>query len=178
MMKRFLAPALLLLTSCTSAAYLPAVAAPSWDTVPAGVVEALCRRLHDDAIATGVLGIVKTTQPLTSSQSLGALGHAAQKRGDATRAAEAMKSGTRVIPISFGDESSCEWVQVAPAEARKQSDQMTVEISAPIPNPFAPQEAGMFARVSLGGQMPAWYWIPLGSRNGAWAVGHIMPLVM
>ncbi|HET7437668.1 MAG TPA: hypothetical protein VFN10_23385 [Thermoanaerobaculia bacterium] len=165
----------LLAAACSSSSLLPAVPAPQWDVVPAGVVDALCSRLRADAVASGTIAIVSTTQPLATNESLGALGHATQKRADAMRAAEALRTGGKAIPLTI-HQGSCDWQPLAAPS--HQADQLVVELSAPIPNPFANQESGMFARVSLAGDSATWYWIPLGSRGGVWAVGNIMPLVM
>jgi hypothetical protein len=50
-----------------------------------------------------------------------------------------------------------------------------VELSAPFANPFG-KEAGIVARVSLGGQHPAYYYIPLASRGDHWVVGYVSVL--
>ncbi|HWW62429.1 MAG TPA: hypothetical protein VN181_13740, partial [Thermoanaerobaculia bacterium] len=134
-----------------------------------------CRRLHDDAIATGgTLGIVTTTRPLATTTTMTALAQAHFKRANAARVVEAMTDSHGSIPVSVAN-GSCTWQpisDIAPAHR----DMMIVELSSPVANPYARNEAGLFARVSLGGEDPSWYWIPLTQRGGDWAVGHILPL--
>lgn len=163
-MKRLLV--ILLLTACaTTPSSQPA--APEWDVVPAGLVEAFCSRLRMDAIATGGgLAIVRTTQPIASAQAYSGLG-----RSVGNKARTAPQPG-RTMPIDLGA-GSCGWTPIDSMNAQRDRDVMVVELSSPVPNPFVPGAAGIFARVSLGGEHASWYWIGLVPRGGGWTVGSI-----
>jgi hypothetical protein len=164
---------LLTFSSCATApASLPV---PQWNAVPAGIVESLCRRLQDDAIATvGTLAIVRTTQPLANTTTMSSLASAYYKKANTAGAVDAMVASHGSIPIDVAG-GSCTWDSIGGIDAAHR-DMMVVELSSPLANPYARNEAGLFARVSLGGSEPSWYWIPLGQRGGAWSIGHIMPL--
>lgn len=165
---RFAALVAILLTACSSSAP-PAPAVPEWDMVPAGVLESLCSRLQMDAVTSGgTLTVVKTTQPLATPSMLASLA-----RG-ASRARKVPPPSNRTIPIQVTS-GTCTWKAVDAVDRDSQFDEVVVELSAPFANPFA-REAGIIARVSLGGEHPAYYWIPLGSRGDQWSVGFVSVL--
>lgn len=170
-MRIAVAALIVLLTSCTSK---PPVAAPEWDSIPAGVVEVLCRRLQMDAIATGRLTIVGVTQPLATPQSLAALA-GTQPRRMRNEAAPVAATVNRAIPITTRG-TSCTWQTIDVREMNRHPDDMIVELSAPLTNPFNKREAGLFARVSLGQEHPSWYWIPLTPTGDGWAPGFVLVL--
>ncbi len=164
--------ALLLLTACASAPQPAGPLAPEWEAVPAGIADALCLRLKMDAIATGAVTIVQTTQPLATPLTLGALGNITKKRGKPSNAPIV----NRVIPIVLTSAGSCTWTAIDVSAIPRHADEMVVELSAPVPNPYATGDAGIFARVSLAGEHSTWYWLPLVQRGGGWSAGLALPL--
>jgi hypothetical protein len=147
---------------------------PEWDRVPAGVAESLCRRLQMDAIATtGSVAIVGDTQPLATAESVAALASVSRRRGDAAKLAIT----NRTIPVSL-TRSPCDWNVVKVERVRTSHDEMIVELSAPIANPYTRNEAGVFARVSLSGEHASWYWVPLVPTGNTWAAGFALVLPM
>jgi hypothetical protein len=169
-----------LVTACaTSSNTSKPAPVPQWDAVPPGAVEAFCQRLQMDTVASGApLTIVRTTQPIATQQALVALGGMTGGRATSGVAEEALQAGQRSIPISVPQTSAsgCVWNPADRLDPRIHSDRMVVELSAPLPNPFVRNAAGFFARVSLGGQNAAWYWVGLVPRGGGWGVGPIIPL--
>lgn len=162
----------LLLAACASQPPAPPVTAPLWDTVPPGVAEGLCRRLQSDALATGEVLIVKVTQPLLSPDLVVALGSSVTHRG---RTQPMPPLLNRAIPVATTP-SSCSWKPIDVRDLDRNADMMIVELSAPVLNPYRSGEAGVFARASLAGQHPAWYWIPLAQRGDRWTPGIAMVL--
>ena len=161
----------LALVSCASKQpVVPAV--PSWDVVPLEVVEALCSRLKMDAVATGRLTIVEVTQPLATPRSLAAVRSATPGRHQgASGPAQVVH---HALPLTL-EGSSCQWKPVE-SRASAGSDEMVVELSAPLSNPYLPSEAGMFVRVGLGGHHESWYWISLMTNGKAWGVRFVSVL--
>ena len=152
---------------------LPAIAAPratapDWDVVPAGVTEALCQRLKMDAVATGNLSIVRITQPLVTAASLAVLPGPKKKK----RRPSVDRPSNRAIPIALG-RGGCHWQPIDAADISSKHDEMVVELSAPLANPHVKGEAGLFVRVSLGSEHPAWYWISLVPRDEGWTLRFI-----
>jgi hypothetical protein len=161
-----------LLTACASVPAAPIVA-PQWDAIPARVVDALCRRLQMDAIATGRTAIVKVTQPLANTQSMSALAGSTTPRGAKRRANAAVVN--RAIPIELG-RGPCTWEPIDVRDADKLTDAMLVELSAPLLHPFNTHEAGVLARVSLADQHQSLYWISMVPRGDQWAVRFVSVL--
>jgi hypothetical protein len=168
--------AVLLLAACAASDPQP-IAAPEWDAMPGGVVDALCQRLQAEGIASGApIAVVKTTQPIVSMPALVALSATSKRRASAERAAEALRQTQKALPLELS--GSCAWQPLDRLDPQHDFDLMAVELSAPMVNPFEPREAGLFARVSLGGQHPSWYWISLVPRGGGWVVGSIGALAV
>lgn len=142
--------------------------------VPSGVIDVICTRLRDDAIST--VSVVKTTQRIATPQALSVLGASYGKRTTNDRITAALASGQRSVPIETRS-NVCTVTPVDRLDGRLHADAMILELSTPLANPFARNEAGVFARVSLGGQHPAWYWIPLGKTGGQWLAGQALPLM-
>jgi hypothetical protein len=161
---------LILLTACASGK--APLAAPDWDTVPEGVVTALCRRLQMDALATGNTAIVRVTQPLATPESLAALAGTTAAPGSKRQATGVTN---RAIPITLG-RGSCAWQPIDVRQAAAITDAMVVELSAPLLHPYNKNEAGLLARVSLAEQHPSWYWISMVPRKGEWAVRYVSVL--
>jgi hypothetical protein len=173
---RAAAVTLLLFAACATSK--PKLAAPEWSEVPPNVLEVLCSRFHSEGISRDqVLNVVATTRPLVTATSMQALSAAAFFHGrlDPDAPAQAMREGSRTIPIraTAGD---CSWRTIPASGVALQTDVMTVELSAPLVNPFVRNSVGMLARLSLGGDAPFWYWIPIGERAGGWAAGPPMTL--
>ncbi len=147
---------------------------PEWDLIPASIGEALCTRLKMDAIATsGAVTIVASTQPLASPRAVAALAGVSKKKGKPNIPASAFANRTIPIVLTTG---ACRWHLIDAAEMPRYADEMIVELSAPVPNPFTVNEAGMFARVSLAGENASWYWIRLVPAADGWSPGLVVPL--
>lgn len=166
-MRNLIVIVFLLLTACASK---PPLAAPQWDAVPPHITDALCARLKMDAIATGSISIVPVTQPLVTPESLSRLSATSTKIGSREVTIPAVN---RAIPIALG--KACEWKKVDAANIKKYSDERIVELSYPILNAGA-REVGMFARVTLGGDLPDWYWLALAPAEDQWLVRFIFVL--
>jgi hypothetical protein len=152
--------------------------APDWSVIPPTLTEALCLRLRMDAMATGNVTIVTTTQPLATPHTVAALANIAKRR----RKQRALASPNaaivnRVIPVSL-PAGTCSWTPIEVRDMARHSDEMIVELSAPLPNPYEEGEAGVFARVSLGGENASWYWVPLVAQGTTWAAGMPVSLVI
>ena len=153
------------------------LAAPEWETIPLGVVDAFCQRLQAEGLGVGgTMAIISTTQPIATMNALAAVGGPSPRRVTGERAAAALRGGQKSIPITLG--GNCAWTAVDPQGADRWRDLMLVELSAPVANPFAPGQAGLFARVTLNAQNASWYWITLAPRPGGWAVGYIQALAV
>jgi hypothetical protein len=124
-----------------------------------------------DAIATGAVSIVPVTQPLVTAESLAVLSATTTKM--VGRGGAPVLAVNRAIPIALG--SSCQWKEIDALDIRKHTDEMVVELSSPILNAGA-REVGMFARTSLGGEHPQWYWIALAPAGNQWAVRFVFVL--
>ena len=166
--------ALLFTTACRTAKPPEGPLAPEWDAIPPGIAEALCVRMKIDAVATGTLAFVTTTQPLATPLSLGALGNLGMHNPRKDVGAHVAEVN-RAIPVTLA-QGTCNWRPVALRDIRKHSDEMLLELSAPLPNPFVAHEAGLFARVSLGGENANWYWLPLLPSGSGWTAGMALPL--
>ena len=167
---------LLLLTACTTRPPAPPLVAP--DSVSAAVLEGLCGRLRIDAIAspTAPLAVVSETRPLATRESMGALAMTARGRVKGNRIPASAVEANRTVPVTVRN-GQCTWRAVAPAQIDGHRDEMLVELSAPAINPYAPKEAGVFARVAVGGDGASWYWISLHPYGDQWAVGNVSVLV-
>ena len=169
--------ALLLFVSCASSSPQTQLTTPAWDAIPPGVLDTLCSRLRMDAIATGApLAIVGTTRALANQQSLSALAFTARgAKPRNNRVGGSVADANRAIDV-VTEGSACAWRKISVADAARLHDEMVVELSAPALHPFSPREAGLFARVSLGGQGDSWYWISLLPAGDRWAVGSVTVL--
>lgn len=165
-------PLLLLLAACATAPPA-ALVSPEWDAIPSGVIDIICTRLRDDAITA--VSVVRTSQRIATPQALAVLGDSYGKRTTNDRMAEALASGQKSVPVQTTS-SVCAVTPIDRMDHRLH-DAMILELSSPLANPFARNEAGLFARVSLGGQHASWYWIPLGKTGGTWMAGQALPLM-
>ena len=171
MTKCIVAALALFLGGCATKA--PPVTTPDWQAVPPQVIEGLCRRLQDDAIATGTLAIVQVTQPLATAESLSAL---AQVSAGTMPKGKIEPIVNRVIPLQTSP-GSCTWEPIDIREAKRRTDAMIVEVSSPLVNPFDQHEAGVFARVSLAGASDSWYWVSMVPVPQGWTVKKVSVLV-
>jgi len=172
-MKTFRVLALCLLAAACASAPKKEVQAPQWDAIPPRVVEALCRRLQLDALATGRTAIVKVTQPLANARNLVALAGSTAPRGAKRLAAAAVVN--RAIPIELG-RGACAWDPIDVRDTGKYKDAMLVELSAPLLHPYNKNEAGVLARVSLNDQHQSLYWISMVPRGDQWGIRFVSVL--
>jgi hypothetical protein len=154
---------------------------PPPDTISATALDALCARLQMDAFATGSpLALVNTTRPLATQTSVSSLMLIAERNAHTNpqRLGMTMVQGNRALPVSI-DGSSCAWKSITLAQAASLRDEVIVELSAPAPSPFSARDAGIFARVSVGGEgsSASWYWIALAAYGDRWAVRGVSVLV-
>ena len=160
--------------ACTPPPPKPQLAPP--DVVSPAVLDALCGRLRMDAIAsTAPLTVVGVTRPLATQQSMSALAMTARGRVKSGRIAQSAAEGNRAIALETGG-TSCTWRPIAPAQLSRHQDEMVLELSAPMVNPFMPREGGLFARVTVGGEGASWYWVSLVPYGGQWAVRGVSVL--
>jgi hypothetical protein len=146
---------------------------PDWEAIPSGVIDVVCTRMRDDGVTD--VAVVKTTQRIATPEALGTLGAAYGQHTTNERATAALATGQRSLPVE-AKSRVCAVTPIERMDGQRYADAMILELSPPIANPFARNEAGLFARVSLGGQHPTWYWVPLGHSGGMWAVGQALPL--
>ena len=149
---------------------------PEFKVIPAVVLDAMCVRLHDEGFSREqVIDLVIETRPLVNGPSLAALAEAAFYKGkaDAQLMQEAIATNDLKLPIAKA--TGCAWHPVT-ATATPRSDAMRLEISAPFTPPFKKGGLGVLTRLSLGGEAPMWYWIPLFYNQGVWIAGQPAPL--
>ena len=169
--------AILLFTTCASAATPPAL--PPWTSVPPLVVQAVCTKLQSEGLG-GRINVVTTTEPIITRESLLGLAAAAdqQSKTDPTQLAAAISATTSKLPVNVEvTPETCDLHGVASAHDSR-DDELLLQLSPPFVNPFVRRSTGILARLSLGGEAPQWYWIPLGSKNGAWLVSMPMSLAV
>jgi len=169
--------ALAALTGCASSSSGPVVQPPAWTQLPGVLLDSLCSTLQNEGVSPENLVIVKTTQPLVSGASLRSVAHVYGKDANVGSLANLLNTATPPLPLALS-EAHCKWQPIAQLDPVRNHDQMVVELSPPIPNPFQRNEAGVMARMSVGGHDAQWYWIPLGNRNGNWAIGIVLPMDM
>jgi hypothetical protein len=176
MTKRHTLIALLFASCATTPA--PPTLPPTWTAVPGVVLDAFCAKLQREGISPETTVVVGTTQPLVSGASLRSVAHLYGKDAEVGQFAQALNAAITPLPLALKDAAGCKWKTIAKLDPIRNVDQMVVEMSAPIPNPFQRNEAGVLARMSLGGHDAQWYWVPLGQRNGVWAIGIVLPMDM
>lgn len=167
----------LLVGSCASKPDL-ITEAPHWSEVPGTVVEAFCSRRHDEGISPEItINVVRTTRPLVTAAALRGLAAAAssKQRIDTDRVAAAIAAGNATIEVNLPS-GGCAWRRLEVSSMKNAFDTMTLELSAPLLNPFARSSAGLLARLSLSGQGTTWYWLPVAQRGSQGVIGSPMPL--
>ena len=151
----------------------PLLEPPAWGMIPAGVTDLLCSRLQMDALATDTVTVLRVTQPLVTSESIATLKSSIASPNARKPPKEMAQPVNRALPIQFGQR--CAWKPLGAFDARP-ADEMLVELSAPIVNPVIPSEAGLFVRVTLAGEHPAWYWIALIPHGSEWGARRVYVL--
>ena len=171
---------LLLLFSVSCASPKPPMVAPVWTTVPPIVLEALCSKLKDEGVPSATsIAVVKMTQPLASGRAVAALANLSfKKKKGSAHAADDVSATMSRMPVSIPNGGGCAYHPIDALDRERDADMMVVQVSSPFVNPYAPNEAGVIAQYSLGGQASQWYWIPFGKRGDEWGVGLAMPLAM
>jgi hypothetical protein len=169
----FLPLVTLLATSCSLKPPPPATV-PQWTAVPAVVVQAMCIKLHTEGMS-GAVNVVSSTEPLITRESLIGLGEVAEQQDskkDPSQVAASLAAGAPKLPVVIEvPEGSCEFHAVASAKEAR-DDEMLLQLSSPLVNPYERESAGLFARLSLGGENPQWYWVPLAkTKEGKWLAG-------
>jgi hypothetical protein len=157
--------AILFAAACASA---PQPTTPPPAAVPSSVVEVMCGRMRSEGMSSD-LRIVRTTQPLVTPAVIAALAEVAFYRGKPV--APVFPNAT--IPV---EPASCSRSMIDTLNARRDADAMVLQFSSPFSNPYTRHQIGVIAHLSLGGESPSWYWIPLAERNGSWGPG--LPLML
>ena len=169
----FAMASLFLVAGCASK---PPINPPTWTEVPAVVTDAMCGRLRGEAISgDATIAIVQTTQPLVSQRSLQSLGAMYNRAGNPSAIMQSMASLSQPLPVRITEQ--CHWKPITTINPDAH-DEMVLQLSSPFVNPFAPQEAGVFARLSLAGRDAQWYWVPMAQRKGQgpWLIGMVLPM--
>lgn len=177
MMARILVLGLLLGATSASAAAPPPL--PPWTSIPPTVVQAVCSKLQSEGLS-GRINVVTTTEPIITRESLLGLAAAAdqQSKNDPTQLAAAISAATSKLPVSVEVATeTCDLHAIATAHDSR-DDELLLQLSAPFVNPFVRRSTGILARLSLGGEAPQWYWIPLGTKNGTWLTSLPMSLAV
>lgn len=156
----------------------PPPAPTTWTSLPPTIVQALCTKLHAEGMG-GTINIVTTTAPLITRESLIGLAAAADapSKKDQSKLNDVLAVASLKLPIALEGTGACELHPIASAAAGH-SDEMLLELSAPFVNPFERKSTGLLARLSLAGEAPQWYWIPLGLHNGQWMPSLPMALAV
>jgi hypothetical protein len=161
-----IAAAVLLIAACK---HTPPPPPPTFTSVPRGALDAMCLRLKDEGVSSE-LRVVRNSQPLITQASLQALGEAAFARiapnTEALQAAAALS-----IPVDVRPES-CARRTIDVIDPVRDSDAMVLEFSTPFANPFVRKQIGVLARLTVGGESPIWYWIPLMQQKDRWIAGR------
>jgi hypothetical protein len=151
----------------------PPATVPQWEAVPAVVVQAMCIKLHTEGMS-GPVTVVSSTEPLITRESLMGLGEIADQadsKKDPSLLATSIAAGSPKLPVTVEVPEGCEFHAVASVKEVR-GDEMVLQISSPLVNPYEKVSAGLFARLSLGGENPQWYWVPLAkTKEGKWVAG-------
>ncbi|MDQ6800658.1 MAG: hypothetical protein M3041_07450 [Acidobacteriota bacterium] len=163
-MKRAL---LLFAAACAST---PHPTSPPPAVIPSAVVEVMCGRMRSEGMSSD-LRIVRTTQPLVTPAVIAALADVAFYRGKPV--ATVMPNAS--VPV---EPASCSRVMIDALNPKRDADTMVLQFSSPFSNPYTRHQIGVIARLSLGDDSPAWYWIPIADRNGSWGPGSPLMLAV
>ncbi len=166
-----------LIVSCSSA---PPVAKPDWPRVPRIVLDGFCLRLRGEGIARDTpIEVFRHTQALIRADSLSSLRNASFKKTDMNFAqlADQLNAASKELVLELPS-NGCVWRGIDAIDPRRDADVMVLQLSTPFVNPFGKNEAGLFARLSIGNDSAQWYWIPIARQGEQWGVGLIQPLDM
>ena len=137
--------------------------------LPPAALDVMCQRLRAEGM-TSEVRVVKETQRIITPASLKALAEASYSAKDVKPEVVQAILLTPLIPIEK-PEKTCISRFITSAEAARANDVMLIQFSSPFANPFARNQSGTLARLSLGGEASTWYWIPLIYRNDQWLAG-------
>jgi len=176
--------AVVLFLSCRSAPVIAEREPFTWNRIPSGVLDAICAAsIRSEGLGThSIIHVVPRSQSLVSTASLVGLRRVyfvKLGKGLATtpQLAASITSELTSIPLDIPAAGrSCDWASLEHFDRARDRDKMILQVSAPFGNPYAKSEWGAFARLTVGGDAPAWFWVPLKTSGGLVAIGHAMPL--
>jgi hypothetical protein len=162
---------ILLLAACASTP----PPAPAWTSVPRSVLDGFCSEIRAEGLAgEGPVAVVRTSRPLVTASTVAALAEISfHPVADTTSIAQQINASMTPLPVEI-PAGNCTWQAVDAGRVAR--DTMAVELSAPFVNPFARNEAGSLARMSVGGEGATWYWIRLVRHNDQWIFSGVSPL--
>jgi hypothetical protein len=164
---------LFLLAGCASAPPPPPPPMPT--TLPRAVIDSFCGLLHSEGL-TSEVRVLKTTQPLITSESLQALAdRTSQSRSKTPMSQDILTAPPLPVEIPTG---LCVTRGIDAFNPVRDADAMVLRFSVPFPNPFTTGQTGVLARFSLGDESATWYWIPLAGQNGRWLAGRPVMLAV
>ena len=178
--------ALALVLSCRTAAVIAEREPFTWTRIPSGVLDAICAgSIRSEGIGThSIIHVVPRSQSLVSAASLVGLRRAyfvklGKGLAGTPQLAATITSELASIPVDVpATGRSCDWATLEHFDRARDGDKMILQVSTPFGNPYAKAEWGAFGRLSLGGDAPVWFWVPLKTSGGVVAIGHAMPLVV
>lgn len=157
--------ALILLTACASSPPPP----PHFTELPESALEVMCARFHAEGM-TSELRVVKETQALATPASLQALSEVSNRSTTIPPDIVRTIVNTPLLPLEMPSKS-CAARFITAADIGRASDVMILQFSSPFANPFARNQTGVLARLSLGSEVSTWYWVPLMNQNDRWLAG-------
>jgi hypothetical protein len=182
MQRRLLGIAFLLLNACATSK--PPPPPIDWMEVPAAALEAICTNsIRGEGIGRQTpIFVVDHTQTLITPPSVSSLrraffGKTGEGLNEGVALAEKIRNEVHMVPVSLPTASaSCTWRAMTRYDSAHDYDKMILQLSTPFRNPYAKNEYGLFARLSVGGQAAQWYWIPMEMPKGKLTVGRVIPL--
>jgi hypothetical protein len=175
---------LALCLSCRTASKLAEREPYTWTHIPSGVLDALCASsIRNEGIGRQTtINVVPRSQSLVSAASLVSLrrlyfvplGKGLEKT---PQLAQTIAEGLTSVPVDVPTSGrACTWAPLDHFDRGRDNDKMILQISTPFANPYSRSEWGSFARLTVGGEAPAWFWVPLKTKDGAIAIGHVSEL--
>jgi hypothetical protein len=176
--------AVALCLSCRSAPPVVGREPVTWSRIPSGVLDALCASsIRNEGIGRQtIINVVPRSQALVSAASLVSLrrvyfvkpGKGLEKT---PQMAESIAAGLPSIPVDLpAGGRSCNWAILEHFDRTRDNEKMILQISAPFANPYSKTEWGSFARLSVGGEAAAWFWVPMKTKESIVAIGHVTAL--
>jgi hypothetical protein len=183
-MKFLVALAALALFSCRSTKAVVAREPFTWTRIPAGVLDSLCATsIRNEGIGRQTtIHVVPRSQSLVSVASLVGLRRAyfvkpGKGLEQTPQIAQTIAAELTSIPVDIPQSGhSCAWAALDHFDRSRDNDKMILQISTPFANPYSRTEWGAFARLTVGGEAAAWFWVPLKTKDGAIGIGHVMEL--